>query len=197
MFYKDSNAVDSTNFSAISFDENISESSESLTGVGDVMKTDEKKNSPEIRMTSVRQESGQEERGKASNKIRERAMINITEPPAADEEDIIKSNSLEANETEKENVFEESSDQRIFQDAEDVLRKLHKDAFDALVKRHASSKNARKVSEKSSESKTESEIKDVMKTRQEMPREENESRSSEENKVVSINAVYFFLLDNY
>ncbi|XP_029157528.1 uncharacterized protein LOC114929968 [Nylanderia fulva] len=169
--------------SATSFDENISDFSESLTGVGDVMKTDEKKNSPEIRMTSVRQESGQEERGKALNKIRERAMINITGPPAADEEDIIKSNLSEKIKARKENIFEESSGQRIFQDAEEeVFRKLHKDAFDAsrdmhLVKRHASSKNAKKVSKKSSESETESEIKE-MKTR-----EENENRSLTENKI--------------
>lgn len=172
-------------FSATSFDENISGSSESLTGVGDVMKTDEKKNSPEIRMTSVRQESGQEERGKASNRIRERAAMNITGPPAADEEGAIESNSSEEIKTEKENIFESGSGQRISQDAERVLRKLHKDAFDALVKRHASSSNARKASEKSCESKAKSEIKDVMKTRQ-----ENEGRRSlEDNKIVSVNCV--------
>lgn len=187
MFQRNSNAVYLTNFSATNFDKKISHSSKSLTGVGDVTNTDEKKNLPEIRTTSVGQESGQEERGKASNKIRERAMINITGPPAADEKDIIKSSLSEEYEIEKENVLEKSSDQHISQDAEDVLRKLHKDAHDALVKRHASSKNVKEASEKSPESKTKSEIKDVIKTRKEMSREENgSSRSSEENKKVSI-----------
>lgn len=176
------------NFSAINFNKNISDSSKSLTGVGDVTNRDEKKNFPEIKMTSVRQESGQEECGKASNKIRERTMINITGPPAADEEDIIK---LSLSEKYEKEVFEKRSDQRIFQVAEDALTKLHKDAYDALVKRHA--KKAKEASEKSSESKIKSEIKDVMKTRKEMPKEKNESsHSSEENKIVSINAVYFF-----
>lgn len=190
MFQRNFNAVDSMNFSATNFDKNISDSSKSLTGVGDVTNTDEKKNLPEIRTTSVRQESGQEERGKASNKIRKRTMINIIGPPAANEEDIIK---LSLSEKYEKEVFEKSSDQRISQDTEDVLRKLHKDAYDALVKRHASSKNAKEASEKSFESKTKSEIKDVMKTRKEMPREKNEnSHSSEENKIVSINALFFY-----
>ncbi|XP_029678870.1 myosin-2 heavy chain-like [Formica exsecta] len=175
--------------SATNFDKKISHSSKSLTGVGDVTNTDEKKNLPEIRTTSVGQESGQEERGKASNKIRERAMINITGPPAADEKDIIKSSLSEEYEIEKENVLEKSSDQHISQDAEDVLRKLHKDAHDALIKRHASSKKVKEASEKSPESKTKSEIKDVIKTRKEMPREENQSRrSSEENKIYDRNS---------
>lgn len=196
MFYKDSNAINSTNFSVANFDKNISDSLESLTGIGDVTSTDEKKNSPEIKTTSVRQESSRKEHGKASNKIRERAVINITRPPVA--EDIIESSSSEENETGKENVFEESSDQRISQDAKEVLRKLHTDAYDALVKRHVSSKNAKKTSRKSSKSKTESENKDVMKGRKEMSKEENESRcSSEENEMVNINAIFFFFLDNY
>ncbi|XP_072762640.1 uncharacterized protein [Anoplolepis gracilipes] len=167
--------------SAKNFDENISHSSKSLTRVG-VTNIDEKKNSAESRMTSVRQEDDQEERGKALNKIRKRTMINIIGPPA--KEGIIKSSSSKENETEKENVFEEMN-QCISREAEDVLRKLHKDAYDALVKRHASSKNSKKASEKSFESKTESEI---MKMKKETPREESGSHcSSEENKVCDHN----------
>lgn len=193
VFYKDFNAIDSTNFSVTNFVKNISDSSESLTRIGDVTNTDEKKNSPEIKTTSVQQESSRKEHGKASNKIRERAMINITGPPVA--EDIIESSSSEEKKTEKENVFEESLNQRISQNAEEVLRKLHKDAYDALIKRHASSK---KTSQKSSKSKTESENKDVMKARKEMSKEENESHCSlEENEMVNINTTFFFFLDNY
>lgn len=196
MFYKNFNAVDSTNFSVTNFDKNISDSSESLTGIGDVTNTDEKKNSPEIKTTSVRQESSREEHGKASNKIRERAVINITGPPVV--EDIIESSLSEKNETGKENVFEESSDQHISQDTEGVLRKLHKDAYDVLVKRHASSRNVKRTPEKSSKNKIESEVKDVMKTKKATSREENESHCfSEENEVVSINITFFFFLDIY
>ncbi|XP_050454500.1 uncharacterized protein LOC126853097 isoform X2 [Cataglyphis hispanica] len=172
--------------SATNFNKNISDSSKSLTGVSDVTNTDEKKNFPEIKTTSVRQESGQEECGKASNKIRERTMINITGLSAADEEDIIK---LSLSEKYEKEVSEKSSDQRIFQAAEDVLRNLHEDAIDALVKRYANSKKAKEASEKSSESKIKSEIKDVMKTRKEMPKEKNEnSHSSEENKICDRNS---------
>ncbi|EFN73304.1 hypothetical protein EAG_13075 [Camponotus floridanus] len=175
-------SIKRNNSNVTNFDKNISDSSESLTRIGDVTNTDEKKNSPEIKTTSVRQESSRKEHGKASNKIRERAMINITEPPVA--EDIIESSSSEEKETEKENVFEESSNQHISQNAEEVLRKLHKDAYDALVKRHTSSKNAKKTSQKSSKSKTESENKDVMKGKKEMSKEENESHCSlEENEM--------------
>ncbi|KAL6431564.1 hypothetical protein ACFW04_007258 [Cataglyphis niger] len=172
--------------SATNFNKNISDSSKSLTGVGDVTNTDEKKIFPEIKTTSVQQESGQEECGKASNKIKERTMINITGLSAADEEDIIK---LSLSEKYEKEAFEKSSDQRIFQAAEDVLKKLHKDAIDALVKRSANSKKAKEASEKSSETKIKSEIKDVMKTRKEMPKEKNESsHSSEENKICDHNS---------
>lgn len=118
-------------------------------------KTDEKKNSPG--MTTVRQESGRKERGEASNRAREHAVIDVTGLPVANDENWIKSakynSSLEENEKGRKHVSEESLDQRISQ--EYVPRKLHKDA---LTKRHVSSKIATKASESSSNSKIVSEI---------------------------------------
>ncbi|XP_071640398.1 uncharacterized protein [Temnothorax longispinosus] len=171
-----------------SSNKNTSDSSESSTG--DVTKTDERKNSP--RMTTVRQESGRKERGEASNRARERAMIDVTGLPVASDEDSIKSaksnSSLEANVKGREHVFEESLDQRISQNVEYVLRKSHRDA---LAKRHdfiASAKVALKASESPSDCKTVSETRNPLKTRKVTAKKENENcRSSEKNKVSNHN----------
>lgn len=151
-------------------------------------KTNEKKNSPG--MTTVRQEGGWREREEASNRAKERAVIDVTGMPVAndDEDDWIesaKSNlSLEEEETRREHVSDESFDQRISQDAEYVPRKSHKDA---PAKQYASSKIATKASESSSDSKTVPKIQNASRTRRVTAREENEScRSSERNKVASI-----------
>ncbi|XP_077282483.1 uncharacterized protein LOC143908620 [Temnothorax americanus] len=171
-----------------SSNKNTSDSSESSTG--DVTKTDEKKNSP--KMTTVRQESGRKERGEASNRARERAMIDVTGLPVANDEDSIKlansNSSLEANEKGRERVFEQSLDQRISQNVEYVLRKSHRDA---LAKRHdfiASAKVALKASESPSDCKTVSETQNALKTRKVTAKEENDNcRSSEKNKVSNHN----------
>ncbi|XP_071562633.1 uncharacterized protein [Temnothorax nylanderi] len=179
---------DENSSSVGSSNKNTSDSSESSTG--DVTKTDERKNSP--RMTTVRQESGRKERGEASNRARERAMIDVTGLPVASDEDSIKSaksnSSLEANEKGREHVFEERLDQRISQNVEYVLRKSHRDA---LAKRHdfiASAKVAIKASESPSDCRTVSETQNALKTRKVTAKEENENcRSSEKNKVSNHN----------
>lgn len=142
-------------------------------------KTDEKKNSS----TTVRQESGRKEREETSNRARERAVIDVTGLPVANDEDSIKSaksnSSFEEAEKEREHVSEESLDQRILQNVEYVMRKSHKDT---LTKRHA--KIATKASGSSSDSKTVSVIQNAPKMKK--LREENDSRSLERNKVASI-----------
>lgn len=175
------------NLSDASSNKNTSDSSESSTG--DVTKTNEKKNSPG--MTTARQESGRKERGEASNRAKERAVIDVTGLPVAnDDEDWIepaKSNSsLKEKEKRREHVSDERSDQRISQDVKYEPRKSHKNA---LAKRSASSKIVTKAPENSSGSKTVPEIQNASRMRRATVREENESgRSSERNKVASISA---------
>lgn len=149
-------------------------------------KTDERKNSSG--MTIVRQESGRKERGEASNRVREHAVIDVTGLPVANDEDWIesaKSNlSLEENEEERQEVSGESLDQQISQDVEYVLRKSHKDS---LAKKHANLKTAIKTSENSYGSKTVSEVQNALKTRKVTTRKENEScRCSREKNVVRL-----------
>ncbi|XP_011869049.1 PREDICTED: microtubule-associated protein futsch-like isoform X2 [Vollenhovia emeryi] len=146
--------------SVASSNKNTSDSSDSSTG--DVMKTDERKNSPG--MTTVRQVSGRKERGESSNRAKERAVvIDVTGLPVASDEDGIKetrsNSSLEETEKRTERVSEESLNQGISQDAERVVRKSHKDA---LAK---SSTVATKASESSSGGKTVSASQNAPKTR--------------------------------
>ncbi|XP_018310454.1 protein IWS1 homolog A isoform X1 [Mycetomoellerius zeteki] len=177
------NAIGLTNLSTVSSNKNSSDSSDSLTG--DVTKTDEKKNSS--RMT-VRQESNRKEREEASNRARERAVIDVIGLPVANDEDwleSVKSNlSLEKNEKRREDVSGGNLDQRIPQDAEYVLKKSHKDA---LVKKHTNSKIATKASKSSFDNKSASQIQNVSKTRK--VREENKScHSSEKHKISNHNS---------
>lgn len=168
------------NLSVASSNKNASDSSESSTG--DVTKTNEKKNSPG--MTTVRQESSRKEREEASNRAKERAVIDVIGlPVASDGEDWIESaksnSSLEEKEERREHVSDESLNQRISQDVEYMSRKSHKDT---LSKRHASSKI-----KKASGSSSVPEIQNASRMRKVTVREENESdHSSERNKVVSI-----------
>lgn len=144
-------------------------------------------------MTTVRQESGRKERGEASNRARERAMIDVTGLPLANDDWIksIKSNSsLEKNE--EEDVSEESLDQRISQDVEYVFRKSHKDTINMFAKKHASSKAVTKASESSSDSKTE--VQNA--PRKVMVREEN-CHYSEKNKMASISVAIVFFINLY
>ncbi|XP_018373482.1 PREDICTED: glutamic acid-rich protein-like isoform X1 [Trachymyrmex cornetzi] len=178
------NAIGLTNLSTVSSNKNSLDSSDSLTG--DVTKTDEKKNS---RMT-VRQESNRKEREEASNRARERAVIDVIGLPVANDEDWLesaKSNlSLEKNKERREDVSEGNLDQRIpkKQDVEYVLKKLHKDA---LVKKHTNSKTMTKASKSSFDNKSASQIQNVLKTRK--VREENEScHSSEKHKISNHNS---------
>jgi len=149
-------------------------------------KTNEKKNSPG--MTTVRQESGQKGSEEASNRTRERVMIDVIGLPVANDQgwfESAKSSSLEENEKGREDVPEESLAQRISQ--ENVLRKSHKDS---LAKRHMNSKTATKVSESSSDSKSVSEVRSLSKMRK-ATREENKTcRYSQKNKIVSFNFAY-------
>ncbi|XP_025073485.1 restin homolog [Pogonomyrmex barbatus] len=177
---------DENTSSAASSNKNISDSSKSSTG--DMTKTNEKKNFS--RMTTVQQESNRKEREEASNKMNEYSVIDVIRlPVAADDEDRLKSakfNSLlKKSEKGNENISEESLDHRILQDAEYVLRKLHKDAINALAKRHANSKSVTEVLESPSGSKTESEIRSASKTRKMTARDENESYYSTEKDRIS------------
>lgn len=144
-------------------------------------------------MTTVQQESGRKERGETSNRAREHAMIDVTGLPVANDDWIesAKSNSsLEKNEEKGEDVFKESLDQRISQDAEYVLRKSHKDTINVFAKKHASSKIMTKASESFSDSKTE--VRNAPKTRKVTVIEENENyRCSEKNKMASISIAFF------
>jgi len=157
-----------------------------------VTKTNEKKNSPG--MTTVRQENGQKGSEEASNRTRERVMIDVIELPVANDQgwfESAKSSSLEENEEEREDVPEEESlTQQISQ--ENVLRKSHKDS---LTKRHVNSKIATKVSKSSSDSKSVSEIRSPSKMRKATREENKNCRYSEKNKIVSMNFAYLSRFD--
>ncbi|XP_028049673.1 uncharacterized protein LOC105834504 isoform X2 [Monomorium pharaonis] len=169
----------------VNFNKNTSDSSESSTD--DVTKMNEKKKSSG--MTTVRQESGRNEYGGASNRARERAVIDVTELPVANDKnwiESVKSNlSLEDNGKKRQEVSEKSLNQEISQDVEYILRKSHKN----LAKKHTNSKTATEVSESSYDNKTVFELHNALKTRKVTRREENESCrcSKEKNKVSNYN----------
>ncbi|KAL0112718.1 hypothetical protein PUN28_012172 [Cardiocondyla obscurior] len=163
---------------------NTSNSSESSTGI--VTKTDEKKNSP--RITTALQKSGRKERGEASSRARERAMIDVTGLPVTNDEDSIKSaksNSLlEGSAKGREYVSGESLDQRVSQDVECVLKKSH----EVATKKYANSTTVTKASKSFYDNKIVSEIQNAPKTRKITERERNENYlSSERNKMSNHN----------
>ncbi|XP_032667303.1 uncharacterized protein YFR016C-like isoform X2 [Odontomachus brunneus] len=86
---------------------------------------------------------------------------------------------------EDENVLAESSDRRIPQNVTNVLRKMHRDAVDAMARRHANLKTVGKVYESSYERRTESEILEA--TSRRTKREESHHSSSEEDKMTENN----------
>jgi len=145
---------------------------------------------------TVRQESNRKEREEASNRARERAVIDVIGLPVANDEDwleSVKSNLLEKNKERREDISKGNLNQRIpkKQDVEYVLKKRsHKDT---LAKKHTNSKTATKASK--SPNKSVSEIQNILKKKM---REENEScHSSEKHKIVSMRyflSIYSFYL---
>jgi len=140
---------------------------------------------------TVRQESNRKEREEASNRARERAVIDVIGLPVANDEDwleSVKSNLLEKNKERREDT-KGNLNQRIpkKQDVEYVLKKRsHKDT---LAKKHTNSKTATKASKSPFDNKSVSEIQNILKKKM---REENEScHSSEKHKIVSISEIFF------
>lgn len=87
---------------------------------------------------------------------------------------------------EDENVLAESSDRRIPQNVTNVLRKMHRDAIDAVARRHANLKTVGKVYESSYGRRTEPEMLEATSRRAATRREEGHHSSSKEDKMVNI-----------
>lgn len=124
------------------------------------------KNSPQ--MTAARfdqsQENEQESRGKTSDE---------TEQHTDSWTDLRNKDALD-----------ESTEKRIFQDAEDALRKLHRDVIDALAKRQTDSKTARETPE----GKTRLEVRGDAMTTTKITTESERHRLTEKNRKVRVNA---------
>ncbi|XP_020296878.1 putative leucine-rich repeat-containing protein DDB_G0290503 isoform X2 [Pseudomyrmex gracilis] len=163
-------------------------SSFSKTLIVDATKSDDKSSSEIKIITSVRQDSDQEDYGKASKQeTTKESTIDVGELPAMSDEDetVSEKSSLLKEENRNEYGLEKDADSQIHEDTKYAMRKLHRNVIDALAKHHVPITRSKKTSKSSTKSETETKARGVTKIRKKVRKEEETRHSSEKDEPVN------------